>query len=195
MLLHNFRTYWTDIYITHWPFNLSVHHWKNYLMILYDYNSNNIFAQTTTIWQTPTIANEYKILHVHLWKDGLNPYLRQLDNKCSTLLNTFMNHNDVDFQIVALLTHWRNSAENSIPTFKNNFIVGLRNVNKNVSIHLWYCHLPQVELTLNPLCGSRINTKLSAWAQFHITFDSNSTRMCSPGCCFIAHKNPDKCKT
>jgi hypothetical protein len=51
-------------------------------------------------------------------------------------------------------------------------------------------------ITLNLLRGSRINPKLSAWAQVHGTFDfKNRTPLGPPGCRVLAHEKPDKHKT
>ena len=40
---------------------------------------------------------------------------------------------------------------------------------------LWDKTIPQAELTLNLLRGSRINPKLSTWEQIHGRYDFNST--------------------
>jgi hypothetical protein len=91
--------------------------------------------------------------------------------------------------------HRRNAAERAIRTFKNHFIAALCSVDKNFPIHLWDQLLPQAEITLNLLRGSRINPKLSAWAQVHGTFDFNRTPLGPPGCRVLAHAKPDKRKT
>ncbi len=103
--------------------------------------------------------------------------------------------NDFDFQLVPPGIHWRNAAERAIRTFKNHFIAALCSVDKNFPIHLWDQLLPQAEITLNLLRGSRINPKLSAWAQVHGTFDFNRTLLGPPGCRVLAHEKPDKRKT
>ena len=61
--------------------------------------------------------------------------------------------------------HRRNAAERALRTFKTHFIAGLCSVDKDLPLHLWDRLLPQAELMLNLLRGSRINPKLSAWAQ------------------------------
>jgi hypothetical protein len=115
--------------------------------------------------------------------------------ECSTLLKDFMHTNNVDFQLVPPGIHRRNAAERAIRTFKNHFVTGLCSVDKNFPIHLWDRLLPQAEITLNLLRGSRINPKLSAWAQVHGTFDFNRTPLGPPGCRVLAHEKPDKHKT
>jgi hypothetical protein len=168
---------------------------NNYLMILYDYDSNHIFAQPLKNRQAPTIVAAYSILHARLCAAGLKPRLQRLDNECSQSLKDYMHDHDVDYQLVPPGIHRRNAAERAIRTFKNHFIAGLCSVDKNFPIHLWDRLLPQAEITLNLLRGSRINPKLSAWAQVHGTFDFNRTPLGPPGCRVLAHEKPAKRKT
>jgi hypothetical protein len=137
---------------------------NNCLMILYDYDSNHIFAPPMKNRQGPTIVKAYAILHKRLCTAGLKPRLQRLDNECSKLLKEFMHANDVDFQLVPPGIYRRNAAERVIPTFKNHFIAGLCSVDELFRIHLWDQILPQAEITLNLLCSYHINPKLSAWA-------------------------------
>jgi hypothetical protein len=106
-----------------------------------------------------------------------------------------MHANDVDFQLVPPGIHRGNAAERAIRTFKNHLIAGLCSVDKNFPIHLWDRLLPQAEIMLNLLRGSRINPKLPAWAQVHGTFDFNRTPLGPPGCRVLVHAKPDKRKT
>ena len=94
------------------------------------------------------------------------------------------------FQIVPPHLHRRNSAERAIQTFKNNFIAGLASVNKKSPIHLWCRLLPHCLLTLNLLRPSRINPKLSAYAQLYGAFEFNRTPLAPPGTKIIIHDKP-----
>jgi hypothetical protein len=62
-------------------------------------------------------------------------------------------------------------------------------------MHLWDKTLPQAELTLNLLRGSRINPKLSAWEQIHGRYDFNRTPIAPPGIKVLAHEKPSNCQT
>jgi hypothetical protein len=86
--------------------------------------------------------------------------------------------------------HRRNAAERAIRTFKNHFIAGLCSVDKHFPLHLWDKLLPQAELTLNLLRGSRINPKLSAHAQLHGAVDFNRTPLAPPGIRVLVHIKP-----
>jgi hypothetical protein len=105
----------------------------------------------------------------------MKPQLQRLDNECSKSLKTFMHEQEIYCQLVPPGVHRRNAAERAIRTFQNHFIAGLCSVDKEFPIHLWDRLLPQAKITLNLLRGSRINPKLSAWAQIHGTFDYNRT--------------------
>jgi hypothetical protein len=51
----------------------------------------------------------------------------------------------------------------------------------------WDKTMPQAELTLNLMQGSRINPKLSAWEQLHGRYDFNATPIAPPGIKVLAH--------
>jgi len=63
-------------------------------------------------------------------------------------------------------------------------------VDRQFPIHLWDRLIPQAELTLNLLRGSRINPKLSAWAQLHGLYDFNHTPIAPPGMRVLVHEKP-----
>ena len=69
--------------------------------------------------------------------------------------------------------HRRNAAERAIETSKKHFIAGLFSRHPNFPMQLW-CRV-QAELTLNLLRPSRLNPKLSAYAQLEGAFDFNRT--------------------
>jgi hypothetical protein len=54
-------------------------------------------------------------------------------------------------------------------------------------MHLWDLTIPQAEITLNLLRGSRINPRLSAYEQLHGHFDFNATPIAPPGVKVLAH--------
>jgi hypothetical protein len=91
------------------------------------------------------------------------------------VLKEYMHDQAIDFQLVPPGTHRRNAAEWAIRTFKNHFIAALCSLDKNFPLHLWDRLLPQAVLTLSLLRGSRINPKLSTWAQIHSPYDYDST--------------------
>ena len=59
----------------------------------------------------------------------------------------------------------------------------------------WCQLLPQAELTLNLLCPSQLNPKLSAYAQLEGIFDFNKTPLAPPGTHVIIHEKPAQCQT
>ncbi|KAI2488787.1 hypothetical protein MHU86_25841 [Fragilaria crotonensis] len=165
---------------------------NNYILVLYDYDSNSILVAPLRSRTGPCILAGYQVLHARLVAAGLRPKLQRLDNECSTALKQFMSAEDVDYQLVPPNLHRRNAAERAIRTFKNHFIAGLCGVDKNFPLHLWDKLLPQAEMTLNLLRGSRINPKLSAHAQMHGSFDFNRTPLAPPGIRVLVHIKPNE---
>ena len=159
-------------------------------MIIYDYDSNFIFAQPFCNCTAPCLLAAYKHLHFRFCQAGLRPKLQRLDNECSTLLKEFLDVESIDFQLVPPAVHHRNAAEHAIRTFQNHFIAGLCGVDKDFPLHLWDQSISQAELTLNLLHASHINPKLSAWAQVHGIFDYNRCPLAPPGCRVLVHEKP-----
>jgi hypothetical protein len=94
----------------------------------------------------------------------------------------------VDYQLVPHGLHRQNAAERAIRIFKNHFIAGLCSVDPQFPLHLWDRLLPQAELTLNLMRGSRLNPKLSAWT-VNGQFDFNCTPISPPGTKVIAFED------
>ena len=101
---------------------------NNYLLILYDYDSNCILAEPLKSRTANAILGAYKMLHMQLCNAGLCPQLQCLDNECSEPLKQFMTSQNIDFQLVPPSIHCCNATECAIRTFKNHFIAGLCSV-------------------------------------------------------------------
>jgi hypothetical protein len=86
--------------------------------------------------------------------------------------------------------HLRIAAERAIKTFKNHFIAGLCSVDPNLPLRLWDCLLPQATITLNLMRQSRLNPKVSTYAQLFGHYDFNQAPMAQPGTRVIAHEKP-----
>ena len=65
----------------------------------------------------------------------------------------------------------------------------------NFPLSNWCRLLPQAELTLNLLHASRLNPKLSAYAQLEGTFDFTHTPLAPPGTQVIIHEKPTNRQT
>jgi len=127
---------------------------NNYILIVYDYDSNSILTAPLKNQRANSILAAFQVAHSHLCAMGLCPKLQHLDNEASRALQEFMMAEDIDFQLVPPHIHCWNAAECAICTFKNHFIVGLCSTDKQFPLHLWDHLLPQAKLTLNLLHGS-----------------------------------------
>ncbi len=137
----------------------------------------------------------YKRVHSLLLSRGLQPQLQKLDNEASSALQQFLQSQGIDYQLAPPHLHRRNAAERAIRTFKNHFIAGLCSTDRDYPLHLWDRLLPQALLTLNLLRGSRINPRLSAYAQLHGAFDFNRTPLGPPGTRVLIHEKPSARET
>jgi hypothetical protein len=80
-------------------------------MILYDYDSNAILAQTIKDRTAPELLKAFQVMEQKLVARGLKPKLVKLDNEASKLLKYYLYQQDITFQLVPPYSHRRNSAE------------------------------------------------------------------------------------
>ena len=163
--------------------------------MLYDYDSNTILVRPLRNRSAHEIHRVFTSVHTYLVTRGLRPRLHTLDNEASTILKEFLTAENVEYQLVPPHIHRRNSAERAIQTFKNHFITGLASTDPNFPLSNWCRLLPQAELTLNLLRPSRLNPKLSAYAQLEGAFDFNRTPLAPPGTRVIVHEKPTQRRT
>ena len=164
---------------------------NNYLLVVYDYDSNGILVEPMKNRTANSILQAFTTIHARLVAAaGLRPQLQRLDNECSEALKAFLSKESIDFQLIPPNVHRRNAAERAIRTLKNHFVDGLCSVDKHFPLHLWDKLLPQAKATLNMMRGSRINPKLSAHSQLHSHFDVNRTPLAPPGIRVLVHVEP-----
>jgi hypothetical protein len=87
---------------------------NNYIMILYDYDSNTILAQLIKDRTAPELLRAFQVMEQELVARGLKPKLMKLDNEASKLLKTYLHQQNITFQLVPPYSHRRNSAERAI---------------------------------------------------------------------------------
>ena len=99
------------------------------------------------------------------------------------------------FQLVPPHIHQRNSTKRAIQTFKDHFIACLASTHKDFPLHLWCRLLPHACLTINLLRQSRLNPKLSGYAQLHGQFNYDATPLDPPGTKVVVHEKLTTRKT
>jgi hypothetical protein len=164
---------------------------NNYLLIVYDYDTNAILAEALKNRTGKAIVDAYETIYKLLVSSGLTPRLQRLDNEASVQLRSFLTEHDVNFQLAPPHVHCRNAAKRAIQTFKHHFISILCGLDPNFPLHLWCRIIPQTLLTLNLLRGSRINPRLSAQAHLHGAFDFNRTPLGPLGRRVLIHETAD----
>ena len=90
--------------------------------------------------------------------------------------------------------HRANAVEKVIDIFKCHFITGLAIVDLNFPLHLWCRLLLLASLTLNLLCLSQINPKLSKYKILKGVFNYNRYPIALLGCKALIYKATTKRK-
>ena len=161
---------------------------NEYLMIMYDHDSNAILVEALKNRQAKTLADAWKKLNDRLTQHGHVTKNFVLDNECSAELKTALRKHNKQYELTPPNVHRRNAAERAIRTFKNHLMAGFATCDKEFPVAEWDRLLVQAELTLNLLRTSRVNPKLSAYAYLFGNFDFNRTPLAPPGTKVIIHK-------
>ena len=70
-----------------------------YAMVLYDFDSNLIWATTIPSKTRLRLVTTYKYLCILMQQQGLHPQLKLLDNEYYNLLKYFMTANHVEYKL------------------------------------------------------------------------------------------------
>ena len=165
---------------------------SEYILVLYDYDSNAILVEALRSRQAGEITRAWKVLHNRLLKRHSSPNLYIMDNEWSATLAAALQKYTVTFQLATPYMHRTNAAERAIRTFKNHFIAGLCSVDPDFPITEWDRLLEQGELSLNLLRNARSNPKLSSYAYLEGNYDFNAHPMAPPGTLLAVHVKPTK---
>jgi hypothetical protein len=124
---------------------------NKYMLILYDYDSNNILSAPMKNRGDKEMVRAFDLLIKSLILRGLKPLLQRLDNEASLALRIYITQQGITYQLAPPQIHRRNNAERAIQTFKNHFIARLCSVDPTSPLKLWEKLLPQATITLNLL--------------------------------------------
>jgi hypothetical protein len=118
-----------------------------YVLIVYEYDSNYIHAEPMLDRTGPSIIAAYQRIITFLRSRGFKPLLQRLYNEATIALQGFFTVSDIDFQLAPPHVHRRNAADGALRTFKNHFIAGLCSTNPNFTLNLWDKLFPQCFIT------------------------------------------------
>ena len=186
--LHRAGTVYSDITGT---FITTSSQGNKYILVVFDGDSNYIFAEPLPSRTSEQIVRAYTKIHDLLVNRGLEPRMHITDNETSTHLKQYLSSRGMKYQLVPPNQHRANAAERAIRTFKNHFIATLCSCDMNFPLVLWDRLLEQAVITLNLLRTSSINPRLSAYAQVHGVFDFQSTPLGPPGTKVLVHEKPN----
>ena len=165
---------------------------QQYILIVYDYDSNSILFATTASRKASALRTAMEMITARLIKGGCRPKFHRLDNECSTEMQKFLSDSKQDYQLVPPHDHRRNAAERAIRTAKNHLIAGWCSADHDFPLQAWADTIEAAEISLNLLRASRINPSLSAYEQLHGRFDYNRTPLAPPGVRVTAFVHPEQ---
>ena len=78
---------------------------NEYILIVYDFDSNAILAEALNSRRGGEIKRAWKKIHTKLKNRGVAPNIYVLDNKCSSDLKLAMTDKNVDWQLATPYLH------------------------------------------------------------------------------------------
>ena len=168
---------------------------NQYLLIIYDWDSNAILAEPIKTRRDADIKAAFNKTVLKLESRGAKPSYFILDNEVSGELKAALKQHDINYQLAPPHQHCRNAAERAIQTYKNHFIAGLASTDPDFPISEWDRLTDQGNITLNLLRNARLNPRLSSHAFLNGMFDFNKTPLAPPGTKLIIHEKPSQRKS
>jgi hypothetical protein len=162
----------------------------NNILVLYDFDTNSIFAEPVKNRSDSEAIRAYTVLYYKLTSKGLKPLFQTMDNKTSKVLKMLLTARNIKFQLLALHVHPQKAAERAIQMFKNHFLARICSTDKHFPLHLRDIIIPHAVLNINLLRQSRVNPKRVAYVQLNGPFEFNRTPVAPPVSRVIFHDNP-----
>ena len=161
-----------------------------YVFVCYAYQPNAILVRPMKSRSAVCMCEAYRDIYDYLTERNFKPKLNITDNECSKAVKSYINSQDVAWQLAEPDNHRVNAAERAIQTFKNHFIAGLATVDPNFPMQLWCYLLQQAEISLNLLRTSRHDPTKSAYEVLEGPFDWNRTPLAPPGTRALIFEDP-----
>ena len=163
---------------------------NKYLLVMYDYDTNYIMAEPIQSRHTEDLIKGFSTCYQVLTDNGFTAKTLRCDNEISREMKNTLTHNNVTWELVPPRNHRSNPAERAIQTYKNHFIAMLSGTDPTFPDNAWDQLIPLANITLNLLRQSKIQPKLSAYAQMHGPYDYNRHPLAPAGCKLSQHRNP-----
>ena len=122
-----------------------------YVMVLYEFYSNLIWATTISYKTKLQLVTAYKRLFPLMKWRGLQPQLQRLDNACYKFLKEFMTANNVAHQLKLRRKHSCNYSKKAIQNWKYPFLSGMTSTHPDFPFSQWCKLVEQANITLNIL--------------------------------------------
>ena len=105
--------------------------------VVYHYDGNTVLVKAIKNYQACIIAEAWEIINSRLKVAGVRPKMYILDNECSSDLKVAFRKESIKFQLVPPASHYVNTVERAIQTYKNHLKYGLSRVDPKFPIREW----------------------------------------------------------
>jgi hypothetical protein len=115
-----------------------------------------------------------------------------MDNETSNLFRETVRRLNIKVEYVPPDNHRQSPIERDIRTFKDHFIASLCTTDPDFPLSEWDLLLPQAEMTLNLMRGSKTKQPVSAYEHIHGPYSFERNPIAPIGTKVIIHESPEK---
>jgi hypothetical protein len=169
-------------------FPLTSRRGHKYIMILYDYDTNYIFAEPIKSRETDELVRAYTKCHDILTKRGFTVKYHKMDNETSKLLAAAIAADGVSVEYAPPNDHKTNIAERMIQTFKAHFISVLFGTDNKFPDDCWDELIDGAVMQLNMLRPCTIKPEHSAYSFIFGPHDFNKVPIAPLGSKVMMHE-------
>ena len=169
-------------------FPLTSRRGHKYIMILYDYDTNYIFAEPIKSRHTDELVRAYTKCRDILTARGFKIKYHKMDNETSARLAAAISADDVAIEYAPPHDHRTNIAERMIQTFKAHFISILAGTDNEFPDDCWDELIPGAIMQLNMLRSCTIKPEHSAHSFIFGPHDFNKVPLAPLGSKVMMHE-------
>eukprot|EP00804_Cyclotella_cryptica_P024310 CCRYP_020870-RA/>CCRYP_020870-RA protein AED:0.35 eAED:0.35 QI:0/-1/0/1/-1/1/1/0/397 len=174
-------------------FPVTSYHSNKYQFVADEYRSNAMLVRALNDQTDKSLIVAFTDVYEYLTDRGFRPKLNVMDNQCSKAVEKYIRSTKATIQLVN--QDDLNAAERAIQTWKEHWLSVMGMLDPNCPIQLWCQFIEQGQDTLNLLCVSCVNPKLSVYVVLDGQYNFDKTPLAPVGTRALILLDPSARKT
>ena len=177
------------------PDKLNTASGNSYILVMVSTKTNYIHIEPLRDRQGQTITAAYERGIIFFESRGIKTKYERLDNETSIAFTRMCTRRNITIEYVPPGQHRANISERAIQTVKNIILSALATTNPFSPLEEWDKLLPHIEILINIMRPSNLNTLISAYESLFGKFIFKNTPLAPPGCAVMILDRAEDRKT